>query len=175
MSGCLQFCSEADALSFSKILLLPGMVVHICNPNTVEAEAGGSLQVPGQPGLHSEAPVSKQTKQIPLLPHTLLPGSCGQSTLDLGASLQLLPYFSCSLRKNTADMLNFLFLTSHSVCPVCYLPRTFRVGDLAQWFCYLIRKCKIPSLISGTKKKGTLKDSRRRRSSGTGKTRAADS
>jgi hypothetical protein len=29
------------------------MVMHICNPRTGEAEAGGSW-VPGQPGLHSE-------------------------------------------------------------------------------------------------------------------------
>jgi hypothetical protein len=30
-----------------------GVVVHICNPSTQEAEAGGS-SVPGQPGTHRE-------------------------------------------------------------------------------------------------------------------------
>jgi hypothetical protein len=31
----------------------PGMVVHTCNPSTLEAEAGG-LQVQGQPGLYTK-------------------------------------------------------------------------------------------------------------------------
>jgi hypothetical protein len=35
-----------------------GMVVHICNPNTWEAEAG-RLQVQGHPQIHSETPFQK--------------------------------------------------------------------------------------------------------------------
>jgi hypothetical protein len=35
-----------------KIIAVPDMMVHVCNPNTFEAEVGG-LQVEGQPGLHS--------------------------------------------------------------------------------------------------------------------------
>ena len=31
-----------------------GVVVHVFNPSTREAEAGGSLSVQGQPGLQSE-------------------------------------------------------------------------------------------------------------------------
>lgn len=31
-----------------------GMVAHVCHPSTWEAEVGESLQVQGQPGLHSE-------------------------------------------------------------------------------------------------------------------------
>lgn len=30
-----------------------GMVVNVCNPKTVEAEVRQSLQVQGQPGIHS--------------------------------------------------------------------------------------------------------------------------
>jgi hypothetical protein len=33
--------------------MLPGMVVHACNPSNQEAEAGGSW-VQGQPGLNSK-------------------------------------------------------------------------------------------------------------------------
>lgn len=33
---------------------LPGMVTHVCNPHTQGAETGVSLQVSGQPGIHSE-------------------------------------------------------------------------------------------------------------------------
>jgi hypothetical protein len=39
------------------------MVVHICNPSTQKAEAGG-LEVLSQPGLHSETlPQKKPNKQ----------------------------------------------------------------------------------------------------------------
>jgi hypothetical protein len=40
------------------------MVVHNCNPSTLEAE-GRELQVPGQPKLHSEtlSQTNKQTKK----------------------------------------------------------------------------------------------------------------
>jgi hypothetical protein len=34
-------------------VLLPGLVVHICNPSILEVEAGG-FQVEDQHGLHSE-------------------------------------------------------------------------------------------------------------------------
>jgi hypothetical protein len=34
-------------------MLLPGLVVHICNPSILEVEAGG-FQVEDQHGLHSE-------------------------------------------------------------------------------------------------------------------------
>ena len=32
--------------------MLPGMVIHAFNPSTQEAEAGGFLGVPGQPGVY---------------------------------------------------------------------------------------------------------------------------
>lgn len=32
----------------------PGLIVHICNPSTQEAKAGGSLWVQAQPELRSE-------------------------------------------------------------------------------------------------------------------------
>lgn len=38
----------------------------ICNPSTWQAEAGGSLQVQNQPGLHGETLYSKQNKTEPL-------------------------------------------------------------------------------------------------------------
>ena len=38
---------------FEKTIKL-GVVVHAFSPSTREAEAGGSLRVQGQPGLHSE-------------------------------------------------------------------------------------------------------------------------
>lgn len=49
----------------------PGVWAYVCNPSIQEAEAGGLLQVRGQPGLHSELRdrmvykmrLSKQTKQ----------------------------------------------------------------------------------------------------------------
>lgn len=39
----------------------------ICNPSTWQAEAGGSLQVQNQPGLHGETLYSKQNKTKPNL------------------------------------------------------------------------------------------------------------
>jgi hypothetical protein len=46
----------------SEIHSKPGIVAHISNPSTWEAEAGGS-QVRGQPRLHSEN-VSKKKKKL---------------------------------------------------------------------------------------------------------------
>jgi hypothetical protein len=40
-------------MASTKVLRQLGMMVHICNPNTREAE-GGESQVPGQPRLHSD-------------------------------------------------------------------------------------------------------------------------
>jgi hypothetical protein len=38
---------------------MSGMVTHVCNSITPEAEAGG-LQIPGQPGLHRETLYQKK-------------------------------------------------------------------------------------------------------------------
>jgi hypothetical protein len=38
----------------SRMQYMPGMVMHTFNPNTQETEAGGSLQICSQPGLHGE-------------------------------------------------------------------------------------------------------------------------
>ena len=37
-----------------EIIAKPGIVAHTFNPSTAEAEAGGYLWVPGQPGLQTE-------------------------------------------------------------------------------------------------------------------------
>jgi hypothetical protein len=42
----------------TKILLKPDVVVHAFNPSTQKEEAGG-WQIPGQPGLYREIPISK--------------------------------------------------------------------------------------------------------------------
>jgi hypothetical protein len=39
------------------------MVAHACNPSTREAEAGRSLQVPGQAGVQSKFQDSQATKK----------------------------------------------------------------------------------------------------------------
>ena len=49
------FCKQLTACCLQNILPgKPGGVVHTFNPSTQEAEAGGSLWVQDQPGLHSE-------------------------------------------------------------------------------------------------------------------------
>jgi hypothetical protein len=62
----------------------PGVVAHVFNPSTREAEAGGFLSsrpawstkwVPGQPGLHRETlarKTNKQTKKRHLLPGLII-------------------------------------------------------------------------------------------------------
>jgi hypothetical protein len=57
----IQFCASGrktkvslESLIFVLVItMLLGMVVHICNPSTWEAEGGGSW-IWGQPGLHSK-------------------------------------------------------------------------------------------------------------------------
>lgn len=39
---------------FSQETTQPGMMVHVCNPSTVEAEAGRFLPTQGQPKLQCE-------------------------------------------------------------------------------------------------------------------------
>lgn len=41
-------------LTSTKKLVQPGVVIHIYNLNIQEAEAGGALDLEGQPGLHNE-------------------------------------------------------------------------------------------------------------------------
>lgn len=52
------------------LYLEQGMLAHACNPYLLEAEAGGSPQVQGQPGLHSEnlrKPKQSKTKENTLV------------------------------------------------------------------------------------------------------------
>jgi hypothetical protein len=66
------FISSAFLSWYSLKRTLPSILVHVCNPNTQEAEAGES-QVPGQSGLHSETvsehKINKKEKELSTITH----------------------------------------------------------------------------------------------------------
>jgi short-subunit dehydrogenase involved in D-alanine esterification of teichoic acids len=61
------------------------VVMHACNPSTLETEAGGS-QVPGKPGLHSET--LSLNKYIKLMSIQILQALPPPATSDLLTPLQ---------------------------------------------------------------------------------------
>jgi hypothetical protein len=72
---------------------MPGMVVHVFIPSTLEVELGGSLSVPGYPGLHREETLLlKRTKVAAAGPRVFVPCSTLEiflfSLLSLSALLQ---------------------------------------------------------------------------------------